>query len=120
MAGYLSLAILVGLIGGVAMASVTAARRTDSSYPDYLASTNPSSLIIQPNTNLNVSSAAQADQIYQSLLNRLRHLPHVRGLATADAVNATLLTPSGGYGPCCSPRCSSSPATTACSPARTG
>jgi hypothetical protein len=96
--GYLALAVLVGLIGGVALASVTAARRTESSYPDYLASTNPSSLIIQPNTNLNVSSAAQADQIYQNLLSRLRHLPHVRALATADAVNATMLTPSGGYG----------------------
>ena len=97
--GYLALAVLLGLIGGVAMAAVTAARRTESSYPDYLASTNPSSLIIQPNTNLSVSSAAQANQIYQSLLNRLRHLPHVRGLATADAVNATVLTPRGGYGP---------------------
>jgi FtsX-like permease family len=96
--GYLGLAVVVGLIGGLALASVTAARRTESSYPDYLASTNPSSLIIQPNTNLNVSSAAQADQIYHNLLNRLRRLPHVRGLATADAVNATMLTPSGGYG----------------------
>jgi FtsX-like permease family len=95
--GYLGLAVVVGLIGGLALASVTAARRTDSSYPDYLASTNPSSLIIQPNTNLNVS-AAQANRIYQNLLNRLRRLPHVRGLATADAVNATMLTPSGGYG----------------------
>jgi len=99
MGGYLALAVLVGLIGGVALASVTAARRTESSYPDYLASTNPSSLIIQPNTNLNVSSAAQANRIYLDLLSRLRHLPHVRGLATADAVNATMLTPGGGYGP---------------------
>jgi hypothetical protein len=97
--GYLSLAVLVGLIGGIALASVTAARRTESSYPDYLASTNPSSLIIQPNTDLNASSAAQAYRIYLDMLNRLRHLPHVRGLATADAVNATMLTPSGGYGP---------------------
>jgi FtsX-like permease family len=96
--GYLALAILAGLIGGVAMAAITAARRTESSYPDYLASTNPSSVIIQPNTNLNVSSAAQADQIYNRLLSRLRHLPHVRGLATADAVNAAMLTPRGGYG----------------------
>jgi hypothetical protein len=96
--GYLSLALLVGIIGGIALASVTAARRTESSYPDYLASTNPSSLIIQPNTNLNVSSAAQAYRIYLDMLNRLRHLPHVRGLATADAVNATMLTRGGGYG----------------------
>jgi hypothetical protein len=97
-AGYLALAVLVGLIGGIALASVTAARRTESSYPDYLAGTNPSSLIIQPNSNINASSAAQANRIYQDLLSRLRHLPHVTGLATADAVNATMLTPGGGYG----------------------
>jgi putative ABC transport system permease protein len=99
LSGYLALAVLVGLIGGIALASVTAARRTESSYPDYLASTNPSSLIIQPNTDLNVSSAAQAYAIYKHMLSRLRHLPHVTGLATADAVNATMLTPGGGYGP---------------------
>jgi hypothetical protein len=97
--GYLSLAVLVGLIAGIALASVTAARRTESSYPDYLASTHPSSLIIQPNADLNAPSAAQADQIYLDMLNHLRHLPHVTGLATADAVNATMLTRSGGWGP---------------------
>jgi hypothetical protein len=99
LAGYLALAILVGLIGGMAMASITAARRTDSSYPDYLASTNPSGLIIQPNTNFPAATAAQANAAYQNLLNRIRHLPHVRGLATADAINAALLTSRGGYGP---------------------
>jgi FtsX-like permease family len=97
--GYLALAVVVGLIGGVALASVTAARRTDSSYPDYLAGTNPSGLIIQPNTNSNAATAAQANEGYQNLLSRIRHLPHVRGLATADSINAALLTPRGGYGP---------------------
>ena len=29
----------------------------------------------------------------------MRHLPHVTGLATADAFYAALLTPHGGYGP---------------------
>jgi hypothetical protein len=48
--GYVALAALVGLVGGVALASVAAARRTDSSYPDFLASTNPSDLIVQPTT----------------------------------------------------------------------
>ena len=47
--GYLVLAVLIGLVGGVAMASMVAARRTDASYPKFLASTNPSDLIIQPN-----------------------------------------------------------------------
>ncbi len=98
--GYLALAAITGLIGGVALASVTAARLTDSSYPDYLASTNPSGLIAQPNANYPADTTlAQAYQLYQHLLGQVRHLPHVRGLATADAFNAALLTPRGGYGP---------------------
>jgi predicted lysophospholipase L1 biosynthesis ABC-type transport system permease subunit len=34
--GYVALAVLTGLVGGVALASVVPARRTDSSYPDFL------------------------------------------------------------------------------------
>ena len=40
--GYLSVILLVALIGGVAMASIAAGRSTQSSYPRFLASTNPS------------------------------------------------------------------------------
>ena len=40
-AGYLVLALLIGLVGGVAMAAAAGARRTQSSFPAYLASTNP-------------------------------------------------------------------------------
>ena len=42
--GYLTLILLIGLIGGVAMGSVAAARRTQSSYATFLASTSPSDL----------------------------------------------------------------------------
>ncbi len=42
--GYLTLVVLIGLVGGVAMAAVAGARRTQSSFPTYLASTNPSDL----------------------------------------------------------------------------
>ncbi len=41
-AGYLTLFVLIGLVGGVAMAAVAGARRTQSSFPTYLASTHPS------------------------------------------------------------------------------
>ncbi len=37
---YAVLVLLIGLIGGVAMGSVQAGRRTQSSYPAFLASTN--------------------------------------------------------------------------------
>jgi hypothetical protein len=39
--GYLVLVLLIALLGGVAMAAVAGARRTQSSFPAYLASTNP-------------------------------------------------------------------------------
>jgi hypothetical protein len=39
--GYLALVVLIGVVGGVAMAAVAGARRTQSSFPAYLASTNP-------------------------------------------------------------------------------
>jgi hypothetical protein len=42
--GYLGVILLTGLVGGLAMASVAGARRTESSFPTYLASTNPSDL----------------------------------------------------------------------------
>ena len=43
-AGYLTLVVLIGLVGGVALAAVAGARRTQSSFPAYLASTNPSDM----------------------------------------------------------------------------
>jgi hypothetical protein len=36
-----ALLLLIGVVGGVAMAAVAGARRTQSSFPAYLASTNP-------------------------------------------------------------------------------
>ena len=43
--GLITLFLLVGLVGGLAMASVAAARRTASSFSTYWASTNPSDLV---------------------------------------------------------------------------
>lgn len=42
--GYLALILLIGLVGGLAMGSIAAARRTQSSFPAYVASTHPSDL----------------------------------------------------------------------------
>ena len=40
--GYLAIVLLIGALGGLAMGSVAGARRTQSAFPVYLASTNPS------------------------------------------------------------------------------
>ena len=42
--GYLSIVVLVGLVGGLAMGSLAGARRTASSFSVFWASTNPSAL----------------------------------------------------------------------------
>ena len=89
LAGDLGLAVLIGLVGGVAMASVTAARRTDASYPEFLASTNPSDLMVQPFTTPAYSPGFTAE---------LARLPHVRGVAVAVPLTAATLSPSGQLG----------------------
>ena len=47
-ASYLVLVLLVGLVGGVALGSLAAARRTASSFSTFLAASNPSDLMIEP------------------------------------------------------------------------
>jgi hypothetical protein len=82
--GYL--AVLIGLVGGVAMGSVVAARRTDASYPKFLAGTNPSDLVVQPFT---------APAYSPRFVRQLARLPHVAGAAVAVPLTAATLTPSG-------------------------
>ena len=87
--GYLALAVLIGMVGGVALGSVTAARRTDASYPKFLASTNPSDLVVEPFTKTNYSPG---------FLRQLARLPHVKGVAAAVPLTAATLTPGGNLG----------------------
>jgi hypothetical protein len=87
--GYLALAVLIGLVGGVAMGSVVAARRTDASYPSFLAGTNPSDLTVEPFTTTNYSPG---------FLRQLARLPHVNGVAAAVPLTAATLTPGGNPG----------------------
>ena len=55
--GYVGLALLIALVGGTAMASTLAARRTQSSFPAFLASTNPVDLTFST-YSVNGTSAA--------------------------------------------------------------
>jgi hypothetical protein len=89
---YLVLALLVGLVGGIAMGAVTAARRTQSSFSAYLASTNPSNLSVSVyggfNSANDVSYAASATR-------RIAHLPGVRHVEAAISLNAVPLRADG-------------------------
>lgn len=83
--GYLTLILLVGPVGGVAMGSLIAARRSYASYPKLLASTNPSDLFVLPQT--------QAPE--PGLVHAMARLPHVRSAEEGEQISAATLTPGG-------------------------
>lgn len=73
--GSLGLVVVIGLIGGIAMGSVTAARRTRSSYPAFLASTNASNLTM---STYGISSNTAANNYSAKLTSEIAHLPEVK------------------------------------------
>jgi hypothetical protein len=90
--GYLALALLVGFVGGLAMGSVAAARRTQSAFPAYLASTSPSDLTVL--TGLSAPGAGRPgfDPV---LIGKIAKLPHVRRAESYAGLNVAVLAPNG-------------------------
>ena len=86
--GYLTLVLLIGLVGGLAMGAVAAARRTQSSFPAFLSSTNPSDLtVIDANSN-------------DSTVHRtIAGLPHVKHVESDNAPTVFPLRSDGSHGP---------------------
>jgi hypothetical protein len=80
--------LLVGLIGGIAMTSIAAARRTQSSYPTFLASTNPSDM------NLFVYNSVSGGPT-SSLTANIAHLPDVKRVRTLDGPTFVPLSSNG-------------------------
>jgi hypothetical protein len=76
---YLSVVVLIGLTGGLAMASVAAARRTQSSYPTFLKSTNPSTLTFA------VFGASNGGQAGSSIANQILRLSDVVDVHTLSS-----------------------------------
>ncbi len=92
--GYLTLILLIGLVGGLAMGSAAAARRTQSSFSTYLASTNPSQLGI---TVFGGSSSGGGTVPFYSAaaLARVARLPGVRHVEASFPLTAAPLAPDG-------------------------
>ncbi|MGA2529864.1 MAG: FtsX-like permease family protein [Acidimicrobiales bacterium] len=85
---YLALVLLSGLIGGLALAAVAGARRTESSFPTYLASTNPSTVGLfsrydDPGLGLFTGYDPR-------LAKAIAHLPLVKRAATAIIFDANI------------------------------
>lgn len=81
--GYLSAVLLMGMLGGVALASMAGARRTESSFPQFLASTNPSDLVGL--TGLFNPDPTGYDP---GLIRRIAHLPFVERVESAGGYEA--------------------------------
>jgi len=88
--GLLALVLLIGLLGGLAIGAVAAARRTQSSFPAYLASTNPSDLVV---TTAVSSDAFGYDRARIRTISRLRHVRRVQSYA--GFLNVRKLGPDG-------------------------
>ncbi len=78
LSSYLTVVLLIGLIGGIGMAALAGARRTQSSYPQFLASTNPSDV-----TMFVYSGASQFPGKTFSLTKTISHLAGVERVVTA-------------------------------------
>lgn len=87
--GYLAVALLVGLVGGVAMGAVAAARRTQSSFPAFLASTNPEDLKV--NDAVFNPSVGGSGGYHASVGARIARLPHVKRVATFTIFNPEIV-----------------------------
>ena len=83
--GYVWLVVLVGVVGGISMAAIAGARRTQSSFPVFEASTNPSDLQsfeeFAPATNIGFSPRVNQE---------IAHLPFVRSVTPVVGFDGTL------------------------------
>jgi hypothetical protein len=91
--GYLAIVVLVGLVGGVAIGAVAAARSTQSSFPTLLRSVDSSELagavsVYNPSIGLKAG-------YYPGLLRTIAHLPHVKQLESEVGLD---LLPLGANG----------------------
>jgi hypothetical protein len=80
--------LLVGLVGGVALGAVAAARRTQSTFPAYLAASHASDLQFQFYSSQSLASL-------DSFTKELEHLPQVTRLAIAPTL---FVSPIGANG----------------------
>jgi hypothetical protein len=93
--GYVALALLLGLVGGVAVGSAGAARRTAAAFPAYLASTNPSDLTVLTG----LASASGQSGYDPALAKRIAALPGVRHVTSYAGLNVALLGANGSPAP---------------------
>ncbi|HTV11652.1 MAG TPA: FtsX-like permease family protein [Acidimicrobiales bacterium] len=90
---YLTIGLLLGLLGGLALGSLAAARRTQSSYSALVDSTNPAQIDVT--TAIANPSIGNGQGYDPAIVRELARLPHVTAVASAPGINAEPLGPKG-------------------------
>ncbi len=86
--GYLTLIVLIGLLGGVALGAIAGARRTQSSYVTYIGSIHPSDLqIFTTFANASIGGSLGYDSATNAEIARL---PFVRSMETIVGFDGNL------------------------------
>lgn len=92
-AGLVALVLLLGLVGGLALGSLAAARRTASSFPVFWAAAHPSDLIgVTGLLNPLIGSTTGYDG---PLLRTIAHLPHVDQVQSYSGIDFLPLRADG-------------------------
>jgi hypothetical protein len=92
--GMLAVILLTGLLGGLSMGAIAAARTTESSPADFAASTNTPDLFLLDgfyNPQIGLDSGYNP-----SFLRQLAHLPHVTDVESQVGINAGPVTKHDG------------------------
>jgi hypothetical protein len=84
--GYLAVTLLIALLGGIAMGAVAGARRNQSAYPAFLASTHPSDLTLP--TALYSPALGFKTGYDPAILAKIRRLPHVKRVESSVELNS--------------------------------
>jgi len=97
LSGYLTLVLLIGAVGGLAMGAVAGARRTQSSYPTLLASTSPSDLgLVSAVLNPALGNGSGYNP---TIVAQLARLPHVERVASQVGLDLQPLNARGAPDP---------------------
>ncbi len=91
--GYLTVLVLIGLLGGLAMGAVAGARRTLASPSVYIASRNPFSFAI--GTGVFDPQTGQNSGYDPSIIKTMARLPHVAAVASQSGLNMVVLDKRG-------------------------
>ena len=87
--GLLAVILLTGLLGGLSMGAIEAARATESSPADFAASTHTPDLFVLDGF---YDPALDLDGYNPSLLHQIAHLPHVDKVESEVGINVGPLT----------------------------